>query len=42
MFILGGTIALGFAAILMILMAVTMVQAIYNVTGEPLAVEGKR
>ncbi len=41
-FILGGTIALGFAAILMILMAVTMVQAIYNVTGEPLAVEGKR
>lgn len=41
-FILGGTIALGFAAILMILMAMTMVQAIYNVTGEPLAVEEKR
>ena len=36
MFIAGGTVVLGFAAVLMILMAVTMVQAIYNVTGQPL------
>lgn len=36
MFIAGGTVVLGFVAVLMILMAVTMVQAIYNVTGEPL------
>lgn len=42
MFILGGTVALGFAAILMILMAMTMVQAIYNITGEPLAAQGAR
>lgn len=35
-FIIGGTIGLGFAATVMILMAVTMVQAIHNVTGQPI------
>jgi DNA-binding CsgD family transcriptional regulator len=34
-FILGGTIVLGFAVTLMIVMVMTMVQAIYNVTGQP-------
>lgn len=34
-FILGGTVVLGFAVTLMILMVMTMVQAIYNITGQP-------
>jgi hypothetical protein len=35
-FIIGGTIALGFAVTLMVVTVMTMVQAIHNVTGEPL------